>query len=102
VIRPSHGDEPVRTIVVDVDKMTKTGDWSQNILLEPDDIVVIPPTPGSWLAQRVREILYPVGPAVQLYTAPATFLYMDDVYEEENGNRPSWIGGSIGGSFLYP
>ncbi|MDO8630156.1 MAG: polysaccharide biosynthesis/export family protein, partial [Phycisphaerales bacterium] len=34
VIRPAHGDTPVRTLEVNVDKMVKTGDWSSNILLE--------------------------------------------------------------------
>ena len=98
VIRPSHGDIPVRTIVVDVDSMIKTGDWSQNILLEPDDIVVIPPTPVAWIAQRVREIIYPVGPAVRLYTAPAAVMYADEVYDEdENGNRGGYYGASYGG-----
>lgn len=88
VIRPSHGETPVRTITVDVDKMIKTGDWSRNILLEPDDIVVVPPTPGAWVAQRIREIIYPVGPAVQLYAAPTAVLYADEIYDEdENGNR---------------
>ena len=98
VIRPSHGDIPVRTIVVDVDRMIKTGDWSQNILLEPDDIVVIPPTPVAWIAQRVREIIYPVGPAVRLYTAPAAVMYADEVYDEDgNGNRGGYYGASYGG-----
>ena len=53
VIRPSHGDVPVRTIRVNVDRMVKVGDWSKNILLEPDDIVYIPPTVGAWLTRTI-------------------------------------------------
>jgi len=83
VVRPSRGDRPVRTLMVNVDKMIKAGDWSKNILLEPDDIVYIPPTPGAWLGQRVREILYPFGPAIQAYTAPAYMRDLDDVYDDE-------------------
>jgi protein involved in polysaccharide export with SLBB domain len=91
VIRPSHDDTAVREITVDIDSMVNSGEWSQNILLEPDDIVVIPPTPASWFAQRVREILYPVGPAVHAYTAPAAVIYADDAYDEdENGNRSNY------------
>ena len=98
VIRPSHGDDPVRTIMVDVNNMVKTGDWSQNILLEPDDILVIPPTPASWFAQRIRELVYPVGPALRMYTAPAAVMYADEVYDEdENGNRIGYHGGAYGG-----
>jgi len=87
VLRPTHGEATVRKITVDVNQLMHAGDWSKNILLEPDDIVVIPPTPFSWAAQRVREVLYPLGPAVQAYTAPATLLYLDDAYEDANGGR---------------
>ena len=83
VTRPAHGEEPVRTILVNVDKMLKTGDWSQNILLEPDDVVYIPPTPIAWLAQRFQEVIYPVRPAVQAYTAPAEVMYAQDAYDDE-------------------
>ncbi len=97
VIRPSHGDVPVRTITVDTDRMVKAGDWSQNILLEPDDIIVIPPTPGAWFAQRLREILYPVGPAVQAYTAPAAVMDVGDVYDDDEGSSRNYYGGGLGG-----
>lgn len=83
VTRPAHGEEPVRTIQVNVDKMLKTGDWSLNILLEPDDVVYIPPTPLAWLAQRAQEVIYPVRPALRAYSAPAHLMYADDVYDEE-------------------
>lgn len=84
VIRPSHGEMPVRTITVNVDRMLQTGDWSQNILLEPDDVVYIPPTALAWFSHRVRELLFPVGPAVQAYVAPAYLRELDDAYSEEN------------------
>ena len=90
VIRPSHGDVPIRTIVVDVDKMIKGGEWSKNILLEPDDIVYIPLTPTAWVAQRLRELIHPVGPVVRAYTAPANLMYMDDAYDQD---RHGWYGG---------
>ncbi len=93
VIRPAHGDTPVRTLQVNVDKMVKTGDWSQNILLEPDDIIYIPPTPFAWLGQRIQEILFPIGPVVQAYTTPAYMRYAQDAYDDEEG------GGYRGGSF---
>jgi hypothetical protein len=83
VTRPAHGDAQVRTIRVNVDKMLKSGNWSQNILLEPDDVVYIPPTPLAWLAQRAQEVIYPVRPALRAYSTPAHFMYADDVYDEE-------------------
>ncbi|MBU0716740.1 MAG: polysaccharide biosynthesis/export family protein [Planctomycetes bacterium] len=86
VVRPAHGETPIRTIVVNVDKMIKEGDWSKNILLEPDDIVYIPPTPAAWFAERVRGVLFPVAPAVQAYTAPASLMYLDEAYDREGGS----------------
>lgn len=96
VIRPSRGEVPVREIVVNVDDMIKEGDWSRNVLLEPDDMVMIPPTPFSWMAQRIREILYPVGPAVQAYTVPASLIQLDDVYSG-NANGINGFNGRFGG-----
>ncbi|MGD2109025.1 MAG: polysaccharide biosynthesis/export family protein [Phycisphaerae bacterium] len=87
VTRPAHGDRPVRRIQVDVDKMLQTGDWRENILLEPDDVVYIPPTPLAWVAQRTQELVYPVRPAVRAYSAPAYLMYADDTYDEEYRGR---------------
>lgn len=87
VIRPAHGETPVRTLRVNVDEMIQTGDWRHNILLEPDDIVYIPPTPMAWIGQRVRELMYPVAPMVQAYTAPASVYNLRDTYEKDaDGN----------------
>lgn len=83
VTRPAHGDTPVRTITVDIDKMLKTGDWSQNILLEPNDVVYVPPTPIAWLAKRIQEILFPVSPVLSAYTAPLQFANTDDAYRDQ-------------------
>ena len=85
VTRPTHGEAPTRTIQVDIDKMLKSGDWTQNILLEPDDVVYIPPTPLAWIALRIQEILFPVGPVLQAYTTPAEVIYAQDVYDDEFG-----------------
>lgn len=79
VVRPSHGETPVRELHVDVKNMLRKGDWSQNILLEPDDVVYIPPTPLAWVGQRFREVLYPVSPAIETYTTP---LAVKDAHEE--------------------
>lgn len=87
VIRPAHDGAPVRTMTVNVDQMMKTGDWSRNVLLEPDDVVYIPPTPLAWVGLRVREVLYPVGPAMQAYTTPADVKEANDEYNEDDNNN---------------
>lgn len=83
VIRPARDGTPVRTIMVNVDKMLETGDWSKNILLEPDDIVHVPPTPGAWIGHRVHEILFPIAPLAALYASPAYLGNMDRVYDDD-------------------
>jgi len=86
VVRPAHDDTPVRTIQVDVDQMVTSGDWSKNVLLEPNDMVYIPPTPVAWLGQRVREVLFPIAPIAQAYTAPAQVQSLGNVYNGQNDN----------------
>lgn len=94
VVRPAHGDTPVRTLEVDVDQMVKGGDWTNNILLEPDDMVYIPPTPMAWVGLRVREVVYPFAPAAQAYTLPAQVRSLDQVYDGDNDNQ-TFYGGAL-------
>jgi protein involved in polysaccharide export with SLBB domain len=83
VIRPApNAHEPI-VIRVDVDEMLDSGDWSKNILLEPDDVVHIPPTPLAWLGLRLQELLFPVQPVRDAYMTPADFMGNQRVYEEE-------------------
>jgi len=94
VIRPAHDETPVRTMEVDIDMMVKTGDWSRNILLEPNDMVYIPPTPSAWLGHRVREVMYPFIPAAQAYTFPAQVQSLEHAYDGDN-NQQSTYGSSF-------
>jgi polysaccharide biosynthesis/export protein len=90
VTRPSpDGSEP-KTVIVNLDEMVHSGDAAQNILLQPGDIVQVPPSPLAWLGLRVRELLYPVEPVIQAYDAPATPIDATHIYQDEisgNGDR---------------
>ena len=81
VIRPSPLENERRVLEIDVNKMVKDGDTRLNILLEPGDIVQVPPTPLGWLGKKIRELLYPATPAFDLYATPADFMYVQDDYE---------------------
>jgi protein involved in polysaccharide export with SLBB domain len=83
VVRPSPEKESRKTIVVSLDKMVQTGDISRNILLQEGDIIEVPPTPLAWLGLRVRELLYPVEPAVRTYAEPARTMDATDIYAGE-------------------
>ena len=98
VIRPARDGRPVREIVVDVKDMMETGDWSKNILLEPDDVVYVPPTPTAWVAHRIQEILFPVAPLAALYTTPAYARDAGDVYNRDRNSTTTFTTGSIGGT----
>jgi polysaccharide export outer membrane protein len=81
VVRPASDEEPAKTIVVDLDRMVRTGETDQNILLQPGDIIEVPPTPLAWIGLRVRELLYPVSPAIEAYESPLELLRASDEYE---------------------
>lgn len=83
VVRPTRDGERPKTVTVNVDRMIRTGDWSKNILLEPDDIVFVPPTPLAWMSLRIREVLFPIGPMFDAYQAPAEFIYASDIYKDD-------------------
>ncbi len=90
VIRPTVDAEDPKRIVVDVNRMIREGDWRQNILLEPDDVVYVPPTPLAWVGLKVRELLDPVSPAIQAYQAPATLMNANDVYNDDDDNNNAY------------
>ena len=93
VIRPSHGENEIRTLHVNVKKMIRTGDWSQNILLEPNDVVHIPPTPLAWVGLRVQELLFPVAPVLQAYSTPLNARIAQDDYRYYDETGSSIRGG---------
>ncbi|HUU82353.1 MAG TPA: polysaccharide biosynthesis/export family protein [Phycisphaerae bacterium] len=82
VIRPHPDPDEVVKLRVDLERMMRTGDMRMNVLLEPGDIVYVPPTPLGWLGQRVQEVLYPFMPVYQAYQFPANFLQAQDQYED--------------------
>ncbi len=86
LVRPSDQENQRKTIVVDLDHMLNAGDLSQNVLLQEGDIVQVPPTPLAWLGLRVRELLFPVEPALDAYNAPAQGIDSHHTYEDEFGS----------------
>jgi polysaccharide export outer membrane protein len=82
VIRPSAKEDERHEIVVDVDRMVKSGDMRGNFLLNEGDIIYVPPTPLAWVGLRFRELLYPVDPALSTYRSPLEAARTSDEYEE--------------------
>jgi len=94
IIRPSAAPNERHEVVVDVDKMTQSGDLQSNFLLKEGDIVYVPPTPLAWFGLRVRELLWPWEPvmgaydnAVQVKNAPYRWKYGEYGYQHDDDNN---------------
>jgi polysaccharide biosynthesis/export protein len=72
VIPPSHDEEKRQIMTVDADQITERGVLAQNVLLQENDIVYVPPTPFSWIGLRIQEALWPVSPMLGAVQTPAT------------------------------
>lgn len=95
VVRASPHPDQRREIKVDFDKMAKQGDLRLNVLLQEGDIVYVPPTPLAWIGLRIQEVLFPVAPAFQAYTAPAQAMWATDEYQGENDDDDGDGGGRL-------
>lgn len=70
VIHPSHEDNERRVMTINADRIMKEGRMDQNILIEEGDIIYVPPTPLAWVAQRLREVLWPFAPMTDSVRSP--------------------------------
>jgi len=84
VIRADPDPSERHEIIVDIDQMVTTGDTRLNVLLEPGDIVFVPPTPLGWIGLRIQEVLFPFQPVIQAYTTPASVIASGEVYQNES------------------
>lgn len=84
VIRTSPEVKERHEINVDVAYMIRTGDTSRNVLLQPNDILVVPPTPLGWVGLRVQEFMFTFNPLVQGYQYPANVKDSNDIYSDNN------------------
>jgi protein involved in polysaccharide export with SLBB domain len=87
VIRPSPDASKKHTITVNVAKMTESGDMKMNVLLQEGDIVYVPPTPLAWMGLRLREIVWPMEEASNLYSIPQNFMETTDYYRDHRDSR---------------
>jgi hypothetical protein len=82
IIRPTADPSQKKELTVNLARMMKTGDWTDNVLLQPNDIVYVPPTSLGWVGLRMRELLFPVQPVFEAYNMPAQFLQSNDSYHD--------------------
>jgi polysaccharide export outer membrane protein len=80
VTRPSADEGERTSVVVNVRDIIEGGDLTRDFLLQPGDIIQVPPTPIAWVGHQVRALLYPVTPVLDAYETPADFLEARDTY----------------------
>ena len=94
VLRPSANEAERKVITIDLDRMLKKGDLTEDFLLQDGDVIQVPPTPLAWIGHRIRELLYPVGPMMGAYTLPALPIEATESYddhfngEDQNNHKP--------------
>lgn len=75
-VPPGEGDEesppPVDEMTVDLMAMMKSGDLSRNVMLQPDDVVYVPPDPFARVGLALEKVLYPVRPMLEAVRVPGT------------------------------
>jgi hypothetical protein len=57
-------------MIINLNKMMKSGDLSKNVQLQPDDIIYVPPTPLAWIGLQFQQLLFPVQPGLQTIQVP--------------------------------
>ena len=87
IIRPDPIEGKRKKLVLDYEKMVREGDLTANVLLQEGDVIYVPPTPLAWVGLRVRELLFPVQPVLEAYSAPARAISATEVYQDDDDDN---------------
>jgi protein involved in polysaccharide export with SLBB domain len=88
LIRPNERSELVRRMSIDLKRMIETGDLKHNAVIEEGDILWVPINPFAMVGRVVQNLLSPVDPVLQAYTAPGnTSSRVDRAYDDNNNNN---------------
>ena len=64
VIRPSENEDiPPAIFELNFDRMMAHGDTTQNVLLQENDIIYVPPTILGWMSLKIEEAIRPIARA---------------------------------------
>jgi len=65
-----RNEQGAQELTVDLMAMVKSGDMTHNILLQPDDVVYVPPNPFAAVGLGIQQILFPTRGVVDMVQAP--------------------------------
>ncbi len=60
-----------KKMTINLMAMVQKGDVSQNVLLRPNDVIYVPPTPLAKVGLAIQSLLFPIRPAVEAARVPA-------------------------------
>jgi protein involved in polysaccharide export with SLBB domain len=61
-----------RVMRINMMHMIQKGEFSQNVLLKSGDVVYVPPNPLAAVGLALQQLLFPILPAAQSVSAPAS------------------------------
>ena len=69
-VHPERKDSPPKKITINLWAMVKSGDMSNNILLEPNDVIYVRPNPYAEVGLAFQTLLLPIRPAIDTVRTP--------------------------------
>jgi protein involved in polysaccharide export with SLBB domain len=66
IVRPHEDVNVKQKVTVDLKEMYATGQTSQDFLLEPGDVIYVPPSPLAQLNTNFEKVMIPIRPALSL------------------------------------
>jgi len=73
-VHPERQDNPPRKITINLWAMVRSGDMTNNILLQPNDVVYVQPNPFAKVGLAIQTLLLPIRPAADTVRTPASAL----------------------------
>lgn len=64
-------NRPRKTMVFNLFAMVEEGDFSNNVMMRPNDVIYVQPHPLAAIGLEIQKLLFPISPAVQTISAPA-------------------------------
>lgn len=66
IVRPNEDPSIQQRVTVDVKEMYENGKVAQNYLIEPGDLIYVPPSPIAEIGMTFKKVIYPLVPATQI------------------------------------
>ena len=70
-VHPEQADSKRRKMTVNALAMIQHGDMSNNILLQPGNVIYVQPTPLASIGLAMQSLLFPISPAATVAQTPA-------------------------------